>query len=520
MTAAFTLYTILSFATAIDISSLPLPPATPPPLPRRGFFDLSTAARANASLPDGPFALLDAHLRWPGLPSAAPAAFFVAPGLVRPSEVASLLSLLRPHAARLDADADSVDGKATQEIYLEKDGSAEGVARIAGKPDADPAVRASRAALRAALLAVTRPIQARRLAPLVQARFPAACAPAPCRVCHSLVRRYAQGERLEHPQHFDVQALVTVVVPLSTAGADFEGGLYVSTGATGREALLPLAAGDAVVHQSNLLHGVAVGEGGAGERWSWITWYKNVPAGASCDAEDGSGWAAAGAAGGDPVATFLHARRARSPAAARELLRRSAEAGFARAANELGHALRAAARSEAEGVRWLRVAAAAGEPEGLHNLAVAEVGARGGGNATLAVALWGEAARLGLAAAAANVAVAFFGGRGGVAKDPRAAAAWWQRAGDGESLQLAAQAVEAEGGDGAPLWARAARVGHVPAAEELARRALAAAGARGGPAAARPWLQRAARGGSAWAAAQLERLGEEAPEGGEAPPEL
>jgi hypothetical protein len=35
--------------------------------------------------------------------------------------------------------------------------------------------------------------------------------------------------------HFDVNALVTVVVSLSDAGVDFEGGLYVSAGGGGVE---------------------------------------------------------------------------------------------------------------------------------------------------------------------------------------------------------------------------------------------------------------------------------------------
>jgi TPR repeat protein len=494
----------LAGSPSLDLTSLPLPASTPPPKPHRATFNLSAALSSSIFLSGYPHAILDAHLTWPDLPAAPPASFSILPALVAPAEVASLLALLRPHAGHLDEDADSVDGLATREIYLEKDGSVDAIARIAGKPDADAAVRASRGALRAALLSVTRPVQAQRLVPLVNARYPRACAPSPCRVCHSLVRRYAQGERLEHPRHFDVQALVTVVVPLSTSGADFEGGLYVSTGAT--EALLPLAAGDAVVHQSNLLHGVAVGERAGGERWSWILWFKNVSAGSSCDGEDGSGWAAADAAAGDPVAAFLHARRARSPTTARHFLRRSAEAGFSRAANELGHSLRqggGAARRE-EGLRWLKTAAAAGEAEGLYNLALAEVGQGGGGNETLAVALWGEAARRGLAVAAANVAVAFASGKGGVARDLAAAAAWWERAGDGDSLQLAARVVESEGdaARGAALLERAARVGHAPAAEELARRAAEA----GGPTAARPWLLRAARSGSAAAAAQLREL--------------
>lgn len=54
-------------------------------------------------------------------------------------------------------------------------------------------------------------------------------------------------ERTSHATHFDIQALVTVVVSLSSSGVDFDGGLFVSTGAgRGDEYFLALQAGDAV----------------------------------------------------------------------------------------------------------------------------------------------------------------------------------------------------------------------------------------------------------------------------------
>jgi len=85
-------------------------------------------------------------------------------------------------------------------------------------------------------------------------------------MCHSLIRRYLPTERRRHPQHFDVQALYTVVVSLNSHGADFEGGLYVSTG-EGRQTIA-LQAGDAIFHDARLLHGVETR--GPGARWSWI----------------------------------------------------------------------------------------------------------------------------------------------------------------------------------------------------------------------------------------------------------
>lgn len=75
--------------------------------------------------------------------------------------------------------------------------------------------------------------------------------------------------------------------------------------------MLALRRGDAVVHQSDLLHGVDLGEqeaawGAAWERWSWILWYKDS---AACE-ERGHLWNAAAAEQGRPLAAFLHAHRA------------------------------------------------------------------------------------------------------------------------------------------------------------------------------------------------------------------
>lgn len=55
------------------------------------------------------------------------------------------------------------------------------------------------------------------------------------------------GERKTHPRHFDTQALITMVVSLSSYGLDFEGGLYVSTGGnvTG-DKFIAMQSGDAV----------------------------------------------------------------------------------------------------------------------------------------------------------------------------------------------------------------------------------------------------------------------------------
>ena len=383
-------------------------------------------------------------LEWPLTSTGvriAPALFTVYPALLTPAEVASLLALVSP--LPLDEDADTVDSLATHELYLERSGTLTGIQGIAGKPDSLPAVFERRLPARMSLAELTAPIVSQRILPLVNAQLPVACRPS-CRVCHSLVRRYTEGQRLVHPTHFDVQALATVVIPLSTFGADFEGGLYVSTGAgyAGTESFLPLAAGDAVLHQSTLLHGVRVT---SGQRWSWVLWLKNAASGEACEGVDAAEWTRGAAEAGDPLAMFLLARRL-PEGQGLPWLQRAAQAGFPRAASEYGQALvegRGGAwgrAAEAQGRPWLEAAAAAGEPEGLYNLGLLEV--RPGGNTTRAVGLFQQAAGRGLAAAAANVGVALYNGAG-VAKDVGAALHWFEQAGDERSLLLAARIAEA-----------------------------------------------------------------------------
>ena len=433
----------------------------------------------------------EGSLEWPPTASGAriaPANFTVHPALLSRAEVAAILALVSPLA--LDEDPDTVDSLATHEVYLERSGSLAGIQGIAGKPDAQPAVFERRLPARRSLAELTAPIVAQRILPLVNGgRLARACTaaggvPGSCRVCHSLVRRYTEGQRMDHPTHFDLQALVTVVIPLSTHGEDFEGGLYVSTGAgyQGREAYLPLAAGDAVVHQSTLLHGVRVARG---QRWSWVLWLKNAASGEACEGVDAGAWARQAAEAGDPLAMFLHARRQASAAGRLPWLQRAAQAGFPRAASEYGQALVEGARGGRAGVaagrEWLEAAARAGEPEGLYNLGLLEV--RPGGNATRAAALFCEAAARRLAAAAANCAVAHYSGRG-LPRDVAAALAWFSRAGDERSLLLAARIAEA----GAPPGLAAA-----PAAALRLLQRAAAGGSKDAPGLIAAWRQRHAQ---------------------------
>ena len=254
--------------------------------------------------------------------------------------------------AQLDLLPDSVDGEPTHELYLEAD-------RL-GTADALPGRMEARAALRAQAVALLAAAKQRILAE-AQRRYPELCGDG-CAVSQSFVRRYAHGARRRHPMHFDIRAGATVVVGLSEQSADFGGGLYVSGGG-GERRWLPIRKGDAVMHQSDLLHGVDVT---SGTRWSWVLWLRDAEGG------DPAGWHAAEAARGEAVPAYLMAHR---DGASRRLewLRASAKAGFPRAMNELGVLLAVEPDSPSRSARdagtmWLRRAARAQEPDAHYNL--------------------------------------------------------------------------------------------------------------------------------------------------------
>merc|ERR1719401_2632957 len=99
-----------------------------------------------------------------------------------------------------------------------------------------------------------------------------------CVSCTAFARRYLSGERLQVPAHFDVTAFATVILPLSPAG-NYTGGFYVQPGAhISSRAFVPLEAGDVVVHDFTLNHGIEVMHGG---RYILIIWISETQA--ACD---------------------------------------------------------------------------------------------------------------------------------------------------------------------------------------------------------------------------------------------
>lgn len=224
---------------------------------------------------------------------------------------------LRSTASKLQFDErpDSVDGEPAHEYYVFKDG----VVQHAHLADlVKPAVRRLRSHL----------VDHSRICKQAEA----GCIPCTC-----LIRRYRPLERRAHYEHVDGHAAATAVISLSSVN-DYQGGFFLSNLTTRR--LLRIEAGDAVVHASDLFHGVDVT---AGERWSLVVWFRTCM---RCTMAGSSEWYAKGAIAGEPFAAFLHASRSAQPLSnARERAAKavhwyniSAHAGFAPSMHRLGNA--------------------------------------------------------------------------------------------------------------------------------------------------------------------------------------
>lgn len=158
------------------------------------------------------------------------------------NEEAKRIRARLPPTSAFEAKPDSIDGDPTHEFYIYK-------AAYLKYPPLDE---------------VMRPVVDRVL-PFVRTHF--ACPS--CLVCFSLIRRYLEDERRQLNPHQDLQAFVSVVFTLNSE--EYNGGLYLMADYNGERHFIPLHTGDAVVHQADLLHGVAVHQG---NRWSWSLWIK------------------------------------------------------------------------------------------------------------------------------------------------------------------------------------------------------------------------------------------------------
>lgn len=269
-------------------------------------------------------------VQWPRIERNS--TFAVLPSLLTSDEVRTLRDAL-PESMPFEQHEDSVDGEVTHEFWVWDKGGPDSGKR---GPDLGEAARRQHKDAKKGLAPMVADIL-KRFADVVSARYGSElCGSAGCVPCSSLIRRYLPHERRSHPMHFDMEALATVVVSLSD---DYEGGLYVHTGGKAPPQYLTLAPGAAVVHSSDLLHGVRVT---SGSRWSWVTWFSD--GGRSDDPEDAPSrapeqqcspqryalWDMEAAKAGDPVRQLLHYFRLPPGAPGRvDWLRASAKAGFA-----------------------------------------------------------------------------------------------------------------------------------------------------------------------------------------------
>ena len=332
--------------------------------------------------------------------------------------------------------------------------------------DYDEAKRQKRLPYRQNLASFVRPLIQERVIPFVRSKYPKECGGNSgkgkgCQVCWSFVRRYKKNERLTHAMHFDVNALVTVVVSLSSEGSDFTGGLYVSTGGSGADNgnsknsryFLPLQDGDAVIHQSDLLHGVRVN---SGERWSWIMWLKED----GCQS-DPSSWIYTEKKSDeeatceedkveddeeeeDPISLFLRAKSTTNFKMKKILFEKSSNAGFGIASNDLGMMYlegkldstlsddkivgRTAARNMMA-LKFLKRASDQGSSDGHYNLGNQYIDQ---GEITKAVEQFYKGAIGGSSLSMYNIGVANLKGAAGLNVNVTEARKWFERCGSGE----------------------------------------------------------------------------------------
>ena len=277
-----------------------------------------------------------------------------------------MMDLLRE--VEFDEDLDSVDGMSTFEFYIYSHNNVfPSESRILGTS------KKIRENVRSKLRKITDVIT-ERVEDSVNLLYKDKCGDSPCQVCYSFVRRYVDSERTTHRDHLDIKSLITVVFSLNRYGEDYVGGLYVRSGGSSERHFVPLFPGQAVVHSSDVLHGVDVMKG---QRWSFIMWLANDE---KCDPRHSSHWHIKEAEQGNPMAMFLHAKRvplfssmsSSSQEVGRIMMKRAAESGFGRAQNEFAmwhrEGTNGVEKNVEEAKRWFESAMRLGEEDAALNL--------------------------------------------------------------------------------------------------------------------------------------------------------
>ena len=443
--------------------------------------------------------------------------FFVLPSLLSRKQVKQLRKLLKDTTP--DMDSDSVDKMPTLELVLERNGSIEQAMELPGKEDLrSPSIAKKRQLMRKRVAAITQPIMHERITPFVRARYPQLCgqsAARACTPCHSIVRRYMPGERRTHDMHFDLHAAVTVVVSLSDYGTEHRGGLQIQAAGGATAQVLPLKRGDAVVHESDLQHGVRMPDDD-GSRWSWILWYLDSE---RCDAFVDE-WHRGCAESGSSLCQYLHSLRLGGKVRA-ELWEESTKlsamvdaSGAVINGDDASKLDKAKAAALVEAANWARLAAQSGLGRAMDHYAMLLRSGKGVAKDEVAASVWlrrainasnearahchlgqmlsegtafpttplgdGQAEALAHFRAAAhggshlchyNVGVCHLSGSGGAVRDKELARRWFERANTGDAMHAAA-AIHAEAGrlEEAERWLRRAEsAGVASAAAEIAR---------------------------------------------------
>ena len=167
--------------------------------------------------------------------------FRIARRLVRPRTLRHIAVAAEAAAGSFTSDIDSIDGRASFELYIIKRGATmhRQLARVV-----QPAIDL--------------------IVPLVKRAMQCDT----CELRDVLIRRYLPSERSQVPQHYDF-AFATAVLTLNAS--DFQGGYYV----VGAEPLHLLCdSGDVIVHGYNLQHGVEVTRG---SRYALLAWFTPRP---------------------------------------------------------------------------------------------------------------------------------------------------------------------------------------------------------------------------------------------------
>lgn len=249
------------------------------------------------------------------------------------------------------------------------------------------------------------PIISERILPYVRAKF--AC-PDAC-MGDALLRRYRAGERTSLNLHYDIQAFATAIIPLSiqqerplssTAPVDggqttYTGGLFVQGGASraSRRLVRFEHAGDVLVHQFDLMHGVDVH---GGTRYAIALWFYDSPQSRVLGTAP---WVRRAAESGNADAQFL-------------------QATFC-AQGRFGNR-----RDDDDAARWLERGAAQGHATSQLGLARHLLGT---GDAERAAACFRAAAEQGHVEAQYSLALCLLDGMG-VPRSATEAAKWFQKA--------------------------------------------------------------------------------------------